>query len=81
MMVVHAFNVSTGEAETGVSLWVLGWPSLQSEFQDNQDYTEKSQNKTKTPKNKVWGKLILFRMVIGKKGNKITPCKGGDTCL
>ena len=38
---VHIFNPSTWEAETGGSLWVWGQPGLQSEFQDSQDYTEK----------------------------------------
>lgn len=51
-MVVQAFNVSTGEAETGVSLWVLGWPSLQSEFQDNQDLHREV---SKRPKKKKYG--------------------------
>jgi hypothetical protein len=34
-VVVHAFNPSTWEAETG------GFLSLQSEFQESQGYTEK----------------------------------------
>ena len=42
MVVVHAFNPSTWEAEAGGSL-SLRQPGLQSEFQDdNQGYTEKS---------------------------------------
>jgi hypothetical protein len=48
-VVVHAFNPSTQEAETGQ-------PGLQSEFQDSQGYTEKpcleKQNKTKQNKTK-----------------------------
>jgi hypothetical protein len=40
-MVVHAFNPSTWEAETGRYLSSRGQPGLQSEFQDSQDYTEK----------------------------------------
>ena len=36
-MVAHVFNPSTQEAEAGRQ----GQPRLQSEFQDNQDYTEK----------------------------------------
>jgi hypothetical protein len=40
-VVTHTFNPSTQEAETSGSLWVQGQPDLQSEFQDNQDYTEK----------------------------------------
>jgi hypothetical protein len=39
-MVAHAFNLSTGEAETGRFL-IRGQPGLQSELQDNQGYTEK----------------------------------------
>jgi hypothetical protein len=31
MVVVHTFNPSTQEAETGGSLWVQGQPGLQSE--------------------------------------------------
>ena len=34
----HAFNPTTGEAETGGSLRVWGQPALQIEFQDSQDY-------------------------------------------
>ena len=40
-MVVHAFNPSTWEAETGGFQGVQGQPGLQSEFQDSQNcYTE-----------------------------------------
>jgi hypothetical protein len=39
-MVVHAFNPSTWEAEAGGFL-SSGQPSLESEFQDSQGYTEK----------------------------------------
>ena len=50
-VVAHTFNPSTQEAEAGGSLWVRGQPGRQSEFQDNQDYTEKhyleKQNKQK----------------------------------
>jgi hypothetical protein len=52
-VVAHTFNPNTWEAEVDRSLWVRGQPSLQSEFQDSQGYTEKlSQNKTK--RNKKW---------------------------
>jgi len=44
----HAFNPSTQEAEASGSLWVLGQPGLQSEFQDSQSYAEKSCLKTTT---------------------------------
>ena len=37
----QAYNPSTQEAEAGGSLWVQSQPRLQSEFQDNQGYTEK----------------------------------------
>jgi hypothetical protein len=40
VVVAHAFNPSTLEAEAG-SLWVQGQPGLQSEFQDSQGYIEK----------------------------------------
>ena len=40
-VVTHPFNLSTQEAEAGRSLWVWGQSSLQSEFQDSQDSTEK----------------------------------------
>jgi hypothetical protein len=40
-MVVHTFNPNSPEAETGNSLLVQGQFGLQSEFQDNQGYTEK----------------------------------------
>jgi hypothetical protein len=36
MMVEHAFNSNTGEAEADVSLWVRGQLALPSEFQDGQ---------------------------------------------
>jgi hypothetical protein len=39
--VVHTFTPSTWEAEAGESLRVQGQPGLQSEFQNNQVYTEK----------------------------------------
>jgi hypothetical protein len=51
-MVVHTYNPSTWEAEASGFL-NLSQPGLQSEFQDNQGYTEKpclkkqKQNKTK----------------------------------
>jgi hypothetical protein len=38
---VHAFNPSTREAEAGGFLSSRPAPDLQSEFQDNQGYTEK----------------------------------------
>jgi hypothetical protein len=38
VVVAHAFNPSTWEAETG---GFLSLPGLQSEFQDSQDYAEK----------------------------------------
>ena len=49
-MVAHAFNPSTREAEASGSLWVLGQPGLQSEFQDrHQSYREiLSRGKKKT---------------------------------
>ena len=40
VVVAHAFNPSTWEAEAG-GLLSLGQPGLQSEFQDSQGYTEK----------------------------------------
>jgi hypothetical protein len=53
VVVAHAFNPSTWEAEGG-DFWVRGQPGLQSEFQDSQDYTEKPclKNKNKN-KNEV----------------------------
>ena len=55
-MVAHAFSPSTREAEAGGFL-SRGQSGLQSEFQDNQGYTEKpcletKQNKTKQNKTK-----------------------------
>jgi hypothetical protein len=41
LVVGHAFNPSTREAEAGGSLWVKTQSGLQSEFQDSQGYTEK----------------------------------------
>jgi hypothetical protein len=40
-LVVHTFNPRTQEAEAGRSLWVWGWPSLQSKNQDSQAYVER----------------------------------------
>jgi hypothetical protein len=65
-VVAYAFNPSTGEAEAGGFLssrpaWSTEWvPGLQSEFQDNQGYTEKpclenkqtNKTKNKTKQNK-----------------------------
>ena len=39
-VVAHAFYPSTWEVRQA-DFWVRGQPGLQSEFQDNQDYTEK----------------------------------------
>jgi hypothetical protein len=56
VVVAHAFNPSTWEAEAGGFL-SLRPDGLQSEFQDSQGYTEKpclknkKQNKTKNKKN------------------------------
>jgi hypothetical protein len=51
MVVMHAFNPSTWEAEEG---GFRGQPGLQSEFQHSQSYTEKPclENKTKQNKQK-----------------------------
>ena len=50
-MVVHAFNLSTQEAEAGGFLHsVKGNPGLQSELQDSQSYTEKPYLKKQTNK-------------------------------
>ena len=53
------FNPSTWEAETS-RFWVQGQPALQSEFQDNQGYTEKNpvlknqnQNQKKKKKDEI----------------------------
>ena len=40
-MAAHAFNLSSGEAEAGGSLWILGQPGPQRKLQDSQSYTEK----------------------------------------
>ena len=40
MVVVHAFNSITQEAETSKSPKVQGQPDLQSKFQDSQGYME-----------------------------------------
>ena len=40
-MVSHAFNPSTGRQKQA-DFWVWSQLGLQSEFQDSQDYTEKS---------------------------------------
>jgi len=56
---------STGEAETGRSLWVQGQSGLQGEFQDIQGYTEKSRLKTKQNKTKLSNReLNLFLPLI-----------------
>ena len=56
-MVAHDFNPSTWEAEEGGSLWVQGYPILQSKFQDKyQSYTENllvEKPKAKKKKNKL----------------------------
>jgi hypothetical protein len=55
VVVVHAFNPSTWEAEAGGFLSLKpAWSGLQSEFQDSQGYTEKSclEKTKKKPKKK-----------------------------
>jgi hypothetical protein len=57
-MVLHDFNASTCEAETGESLRVRGQPGLQNKFQDSQGYyvekpcLEKNQKDKKRKKKK-----------------------------
>ena len=41
-MVTLTDNPSAWESEAGGSLWVQGQSNLQNEFQDSQDYTEKT---------------------------------------
>ena len=48
-MVAHAFNPTTWKAEAG---GVRGQPGLQSEFQDSQNYTEKTCRGKKEKKKK-----------------------------
>jgi hypothetical protein len=38
---MHAFSPSTQVAEVDWCTWIKGQCGLQSEFQDNQDYTKK----------------------------------------
>ena len=56
VLVAHAYNPSTREAETGRSLWVQSQPGLQSKSQDRlQSYTEKTcVKKTTTKKTGTW---------------------------
>jgi hypothetical protein len=53
--VTHSFNPSTQEAGAGRSLWVLGQPGLQSEFQDSpvllRELCLKNQNKQANQQN------------------------------
>jgi hypothetical protein len=49
-VVAHAFNLSTLKAEAGRSLRVQGQPDLQSEFQDIQNYVDRSCLKEKDRK-------------------------------
>jgi hypothetical protein len=70
-MVVHVFNPSTWEAETGEFL--SSRPAWPTEFQDSQDYTEKpclEKPKTNKQTNKQTknGKKNLF-----KATNKLPP--------
>jgi len=51
VVVLCTFHASTSESEAGRSL-SLKHPGLQSEFQESQSYTEKSQNKNNTKKPK-----------------------------
>jgi hypothetical protein len=88
-VVAHAFNPSTWEAEAGRFLSSRA-ACLQSEFQDNQGYTEKlclKKNKTKqknknkqTNKNKkpniIWSEMLWLP---SHKGS--SPCEMLDTAL
>jgi hypothetical protein len=61
--VTHAFGPSTWEAVTGGS---QDQPGLPTEFQDNQDYTEKlsqkTKNKNKSKTNPAYGNLLLGKL-------------------
>jgi hypothetical protein len=52
-VVVRTFNPTTQEARLGGSLWVWGQPGLQSEFQNNQSYTEGKLCLSKAKQNKT----------------------------
>jgi hypothetical protein len=67
--VAHTFNPSTWEAEAG-DFWVLGQPGLQSEFQDNQGYTEKpclEKKKQKIEKKKKGLTLVFIQLRLPKE--------------
>jgi hypothetical protein len=53
LVVAHTFNPSSREAEPGGFLWVHGYPSLQSEFQNSQTYKEELSWKTKQTNKKI----------------------------
>lgn len=64
--VVHAFNLSTREAEADGSLWVFGQPGLRSNCQDSQGcYTEKLWLKKQTDK-KIWQRVSYLLTTMTK---------------
>jgi hypothetical protein len=58
-MVVHTFNPALGR-QRQVNFWVRNHPSLQSEFQDSQGYTEKPCLK-QTNKNTKWKNIFYTK--------------------
>jgi hypothetical protein len=77
-MVVHTFNPSTWEAEAGE---FRGQPGLQSEFQDNQGYTEKpclKKQKQKQKSHKLQMTYTVVPLTIYTQGHlHIGPAAAG----
>lgn len=63
---VRAFNPSSGEAEASRSLEFKAAPSLQNEFQNSQDYTEKVRQKFKK---KVLGETWYIRVLYPQRNS------------
>ena len=71
VVVAHAFNPSTWEAEAGRYLWFQGKPGLQSEFQDRlQSYRETLSWKTETQKKRKEDNQFAW-------GGNMTPYSSG----
>jgi hypothetical protein len=71
LLVAHAFNSSTPEAEASVSLQVQGQPGLHSEFQDRQDYTKETVSRAGEMAQQLRALTALLKVLSSNPSNHI----------